>query len=98
MDKNIKYKLIDTAGQITAVVFNSFKENNLALISQKLMQGNKMIEQVVFTSKNKIQTMGNELCINGSLAGAYLMNKKELKISGVNKPVKFKLNKNFISI
>lgn len=96
--RDIKYKLVDTAGQITAVVFNGFKENNLALISKKLMQSNKTIEQVVFNLKNKIQTMGNELCINGSLAGAYLMNKKELEISGIDKQTEFIRDKNFISI
>jgi hypothetical protein len=73
--KNIKFKLIDTAGQITAVVFDGFKGQNLSDISKKLMQNDNQIEQVVFIEKNKIKTMGNELCINGKLAGTYIAKK-----------------------
>jgi len=61
-----------------------------------MFQDNR-IEQVVFIEKNRIQTMGNELCINGSLAGAYLSKKSILGVSGLEKPIKFVKNKGFIS-
>ena len=94
---DVKYKLVDTAGQITAVVFDGFKKNNLVSISQKLMEEDKRIEQAVFITKNKIQTMGNELCINGSLAGAYLLKDSRLKVSGIDKAINFTKTKKFIS-
>lgn len=94
---NIKYKLVDTAGQITAVVFGATKRVKQPLISKRLMSSNPKIEQVVFIEKNRIQTMGNELCINGSLAGAYLMDSDVIEISGLNEPVKFNKQKKFIS-
>lgn len=89
MEKQISYKLVDTAGQITAVVLGEIKRIDRARVSNRLMGNDPKIEQVVFASRNKIQTMGNELCINGSLAGAYLLDKKYVLISGVNKFVKF---------
>ncbi len=93
---NIKYKLVDTAGQITAVILSETKREKQPLISKKLMSYNPKIEQAVFIEKNRIQAMGNELCINGSLAGGYLSGNSIIEISGLNKPVKFAKQNGFI--
>jgi len=97
MQKQIKYSLVDTAGQITAVVFSETKREKQSFISRKLMSQNPKIEQVVFIEKNRIQTMGEELCINGSLAGAYLIDIPIVTISGLDEPVKFVKKNKFIS-
>jgi len=97
LTNNINYKLVDTAGQITAVVFSEIKRNNQSSISKDLMNSDSKIEQVVFMEKNRIQTMGNELCINGSLAGAYLSGNSVIEISGLNEPIEFIKQKRFIS-
>jgi diaminopimelate epimerase len=88
---------VDTAGQITAVVVSETKRSKQSSISRDLMNSNSKIEQVVFVEENRIQTMGNELCINGSLAGAYLSNSSVIEISGLNKPIKFVKQKGFVS-
>lgn len=93
----INYKLVNTAGQITAVVFGELRRNRYVAISNYLMGLYNEIEQVVFIEKNRIQTMGNELCINGSLAGAFLLDNSILEISGLDKPIKFTKNNRFIS-
>jgi len=95
--KNINYKLVDTAGQITAVVLSEIKRDTQSSISKDLMNYDSKIEQVVFIEKNKIQTMGNELCINGSLAGAYLSDNSIIEISGLNESTKFIKQKSYIS-
>lgn len=95
--KNINYKLVDTAGQITAVVLGEIKRDNQSSISKDLMNFDSKIEQVVFIERNKIQTMGNELCINGSLAGSYLSDSSVIEISGLNEPIKFIKQKRYIS-
>lgn len=95
--KNIKYKLVDTAGQITAVVLDDVGNDKKSILSKDLMNQNNIIEQVVFLKDKQIQTMGNELCINGSLAGAYLSTQLVLKISGLDKSVKFTKTKIYIS-
>lgn len=98
MNKEINYKLVDTAGQITAVVISAVKRSRQSFMAQKLMNGEKTVEQVVFLEKDRgryrLQMMGNELSINGSLAGAYLLSqitkrkKFYIEISGLNLPVK----------
>lgn len=90
MDKlKIDYKLVDTAGQITAVVFGEMKRERQSPVAKSLMKNDPRIEQVVFIVRNRIQTMGNELCINGSLAGAFLTIDPKIEISGLNKLVRF---------
>lgn len=98
LNKNINYKLVDTAGQITAVVFDVLKRNKYASISNYLMNMDSKIEQVVYIEKNRVQTMGNELCINGSLAGAYLLGKPIIEISGIEQSVKFIAKMRTISV
>jgi hypothetical protein len=90
--KNIKYKLVDTAGQITAVVLDGVNNDKKSMLSKYLMNQNNIIEQVVFLKDKQIRTMGNELCINGSLAGAYLST-----ISGLDEPIKFTKTKKYIT-
>ncbi|MEK7550344.1 MAG: hypothetical protein AAB535_00960 [Patescibacteria group bacterium] len=94
LNKNINYKLVDTAGQITAVVFDALKSNRYTPVSNYLMNLDSRIEQVVFIEKKQIRTMGNELCINGSLAGAYLLKQAKLKISGIDKSIVYIISNN----
>ncbi len=95
--KNIKYKLVDTAGQMTAVVLDGVNNDKKSMLSKYLMNQNNIIEQVVFLKDKQIRTMGNELCINGSLAGAYLSTKSMLEISGLDEPIKFTKTKKYIT-
>jgi hypothetical protein len=98
LNKNINYKLVDTAGQITAVVFNVQNRKEYPPVSNYLMGFDSRIEQVVFVEKGRIQTMGNELCINGSLAGAFLLKQSKFNISGISPSVVFVQKDGEISI
>lgn len=96
MNSKITIKFVDTAGQITAVVCNS-KNRNSVFTSRKIMMTNKNIDQVVFIRDKSIETMGNELCINGSLAAAFLIKSNKTKISGLEKNIKFSVNQKSIT-
>lgn len=96
--KNINYKLVNTAGQITSVVFGVSKRYQYSSISNSLMNSDTRIEQVVFIEKDRIQTMGDELCINGSLAGAYLLRQPKLEISGIDQSALFTQKDDSIAI
>jgi diaminopimelate epimerase len=111
MKKQPGYTIIDTAGQKTAVIAPSFPRGQQPLISKLLMTINPVIEQVAFLEKftnsptrYRLQMMGNELSINGSLAGAYLLTKiKSTKkvnftISGLNRQVTSTIKDDSVSI
>jgi len=97
-NETIQYRLVDTAGQITAVVISAINSKKYANVSRALMSENPNVEQVVFLTSNSIQTMGGELCINGSLAGVYIANNPITNISGINQPISFQKQQSQISI
>lgn len=93
-----KFTLIDTGGQITAIVCDNVRKEKYPKIARDLMNADKTIEQVGFIEGDKLQPrfqmMGGELSINGTLAAAYFISQKynissfELKTSGLNEPVR----------
>ena len=87
------YKLIDTAGQITAVITSKIEIGDLPQIANSLMVNNPIIEQVGYLEGTSFRMMGGELSINGTLAAAYLLGKSG-QINGYD----FKLTKNGISL
>ena len=98
MFKKIKYLLVDTAGQVTAVVVTKVPRLKQSDVSKMILKKNKTTEQVLFIerypNKYRLQMMGNELSINGSLAGlfvlekAYNIKKIKVEISGLDLPIK----------
>lgn len=88
------YTAIDTAGQKTAVIAAKFLRREQPLAAKLIMTVDPIIEQVAFLEKPnglyRSQMMGNELSVNGSLAGGYLVSKIankssiSLEISGMN--------------
>lgn len=91
--KTYKYKIVDTAGQITAVIVENIKTNELAEFSTNLMNQNKTIEQVGALQGTQFTMMGGELSINGLIAGASLLGK-----SGKINELEFLNEKGSISI
>lgn len=98
--QNLKYKLIDTAGQYTPV-FSGFSGDvpERLLISKKLLEKyNPLVGQVAFIKNNQVQMMGNELSINGSIAAGFVLSKNlnqklvKFKTSGLIKPATVRFN------
>lgn len=93
MKNNVAYTLIDTAGQTTAVIDVPIPRSQQPKVANPLMNSIKNIGQVCFIEKEndlfRLQMMGNELSVNGSLAGAYYLSIKikkqtfDVKISGL---------------
>ena len=78
-------------GNSTALISKCPKNLRNKTIKQLL----KKVEQVGFISENKLTMMGNELCINATLAFAsQLKNKGILYTGGVKKPIKYKNENN----
>jgi len=69
-----KYRLISSAGQITAVVTDSVSVVLQATIAQSIMTDDCRVEQVGFLSGTNFRMMGGELSINALLAAAFLLN------------------------
>ncbi len=80
MKNNIPYTLVDTAGQTTAVIDVFVPRSRQPIIAKPLMKSIKNIGQVCFIEKEKstyrLQMMGNELSVNGTLAGGFYLMKK----------------------
>lgn len=68
------YRLIDTAGQITAVVTQVVKTDQQSALARSIMANDSRIEQVGYLQGNNFRMMGGELSINALLAAAYLLN------------------------
>lgn len=82
MNNKIPYTVIDTAGQTTAVISVTIPREKQPEVAKPLMTIIKNIGQVCFIKKSgrkniyRLQMMGNELSVNGTMAGAfYLLNK-----------------------
>ena len=103
MKNTLPYTLIDTAGQTTAVIDVPVPRSKQPTIAQPFMKSVKNIGQVCFIEKEngtyRLQMMGNELSVNGSLAGAFYLSNKlksdkyEINLSGLQKTA-FYFNKN----
>lgn len=88
-----KYRSIDTAGQITAIITEKINLGELPLLANSIMAKNTQVEQVGCLQGNTFQMMGNELSINGLLAAAYL-----LKKSGKINDLDFQLTASTVSL
>jgi len=69
-----EYTLIDTAGQLTAVIDEPINIADQAIIGQKLLSQYPTMGQVAFVNPS-IRMMGGELSINGTIAAQYYLNK-----------------------
>lgn len=105
------YLMIDTAGQLTPVFTQPVPRNQQAAVGAELLKKYPNAGQVAFLEKRRkratgyrARMMGGELSINGSLASAYVLAKKENKssvrlyVSGLNRQVEASLGKSVISI
>ena len=77
------YKLIDTAGQITAIITTPIKLGQLPRLASSIMRQNPKVEQVGYLQGSKFQMMGGELSINGLISGAFLLSQTG-QINGLN--------------
>jgi hypothetical protein len=68
------YTLIDTAGQLTAVIDKSTKFIDQSIIGQQLLRQYPTMGQVAFVTPT-IRMMGGELSINGTIAAQYFLKK-----------------------
>lgn len=71
----MKYQLIDTAGQVTAIITNRINLSELPKLANIILANNQQIEQVGYLQNDNFQMMGGELSINGLLAAAFLLGK-----------------------
>ena len=74
MSQKILYRLIDTAGQITAVVTTKINMEDLPKLAKSIMEKDQKVEQVGYLRGDNFQMMGGELSINGLLASAFIRN------------------------
>jgi len=93
MNKISLYRLIDTAGQVTAIITDPTKLSQRAKLAQSIMTNNPLVEQVGFLDGVNFTMMGGELSINGLLAGAFVIGQSG-KINNLN----FNLNENIITL
>ncbi len=109
--KQIQYEKVDTAGQITAVVSRVNANIKKSAIARDILSLDATIEQVVFVMPQliadympRLDMMGDELSINGSLAGAYVALQRadaqsgSFEISGLRDPVRAEISNSCISI
>jgi len=68
------YRLIDTAGQVTAIITDPTTLSQRVKLAQGIMTNNSLVEQVGYLDGANFTMMGGELSINGLLAAAYLLN------------------------
>jgi len=69
------YRLVDTAGQITAVITTPIQPGQLPKLANAIMRKNPRVEQVGYLQGDTFQMMGNELSINGLISGAFLLSR-----------------------
>lgn len=72
--KSPEYRLVDTAGQITAIITSNIPTESLAQAAIQIMRSNKRVEQVGLLRRDSFTMMGGELSVNALLAAAYLLN------------------------
>lgn len=83
MDKTMKqqiiYQLVDTAGEISAIVRSPVAENAMPNVANRIMRKNTAVEQVgfIYPKTNSFRMMGGELSVNGMLAAEYLNSGKK---------------------
>lgn len=110
MNNKIPYTVIDTAGQTTAVISVPVPRKKQPEVAKPLMAAVKNIGQVCFIKKSRrkniyrLQMMGNELSVNGTMAGAFYLlsklkkNKIRFETSGLKTLVEAKVKNNSVLI
>lgn len=71
------YTLIDTAGQLTAIIDQPTPIDQQPILGQRLLRQSPSMGQVAFT-KPKLRMMGGEFSINGTIAAKYFLKKYTL--------------------
>jgi len=111
MKQPIIYHLVDTAGEISAIVTSPIGQKSLVKAAVTIMKVNNRIEQVGFldpydakTDCARFRMMGEELSVNGLVAGAGLLMKRQkqtsimLRSSIMNNLITATLNNDFVNL
>jgi len=81
MNQYITYQLINTSGEISAIVFSAVTQIDAANIALRIMNTDRRIEQVGFITLQgtpiMFRMMGGELSVNGLAAGAFVAMKSK---------------------
>ncbi|MEK7577202.1 MAG: hypothetical protein AAB492_01110 [Patescibacteria group bacterium] len=74
MKQTITYQLVDTAGEISAIVQSPISQYSMPKVATIIMRKNRQVEQVGFLNpvNKSFQMMGGELSVNGLLAAEFL--------------------------
>lgn len=102
------FTIIDTAGQWTPVINRQFNTTRRAQIGRQLLSQFSQAGQVAFIypviNSYLVQMMGDELSVNGAIAGCYyLLNKLKANqvsfyTSGINTPINGSLKNSLVSV
>ena len=79
---NIKYYLLNPAGNITILVETPVKENDRRFVASLLMKEEPSCEQVGFLSGNRLDMAGGEFCGNATRCTAFLTGSSEIICAG----------------
>ncbi len=99
MSKTILRKFLIAKGNSTLLVWNCLRANRPILIKKNLGK----VEQIGFVTKQgddyQLEMMGNELCINGTIALASILGRSgNLLASGIDKKIKYSNSENLTKI
>lgn len=91
-DKEIKYKIYNPGGNITALVLDDkYTKEERKIINDYILKINSKVEQVGFLSNsiNRLEMAGGEFCLNATRCAIYEYSKRqkgdiELTVSGSN--------------
>lgn len=79
---NVKYKVLDPAGNITVIVTTPVQEKDRRFAADLIMKTEKSAEQVGFLSGNTLDMAGGEFCGNATRCASFLTSEKEIICSG----------------
>ena len=79
---NIKYYLLNPAGNITIIVKTPVKENDRSFVADLLMKSEPRAEQVGFLEENILNMAGGEFCGNATRCASFLTGFKEIVCAG----------------
>ncbi|MEX0895944.1 MAG: hypothetical protein WDZ94_03315 [Patescibacteria group bacterium] len=98
---------IDTAGQITAIFASRVAKTARSSLATTLLK-EKSCEQVAFldmkSAPPRLEMMGDELCINGTIASAFLIsdllgtNQSDLEIPLLTKTINFTVDRSRVTV
>lgn len=79
---NIKYNLLNPAGNMTIIVTTPVKENDRRFVADALMKAEPSSEQVGFLESNVLNMAGGEFCGNATRCASFISGCKEIVCAG----------------